>query len=488
MKMKYLGSTIILAVLFTSCSSKDVPKKTDNRTTTPTVPTTPASNFGNITQWITLTDKSLLLSKSSNSLIFNDANTLTSAIEVDTTIKYQQMDGFGFCLTDASAMLLRQMSETNRNTLLTELFANNDNNIGISYIRISIGASDLSTSVYTYDDLPSGQTDSSLTKFKVDGTVTATDLIPVLKQILAINPKIKILGSPWTAPSWMKTNNASKGGSLLPKYFASYANYLVKFIRAMTTESITIDAITPQNEPLNPDNNPSMYMTAADQATFIQNYLGPIFVSNNITAKIIVYDHNADKPDYPMAILNNPQAAQFVDGSAFHLYSGDISALSTVRNAYPNKNIYFTEQYTSSTGSFGGDLTWAIKNLIVGASQNWSKNVLEWNLASDPSLSMHTSGGCTICLGAVTIGGNTVTRNQSYYIIAHASKFVDAGSYRIASSSVSNVSSVAFLTPSGKKVLIAVNTSNAPQTFNIKYKGHTALTSLNVGMVTTYVW
>src|SRR5690606_31022119 len=110
-------------------------------------------------------------------------------------------------------------------------------------------------------------------------------------------------------------------------------------------------------------------------------------------------------------------ARQYVDGSAFHLYGGDISALSQVRNAYPDKNIYFTEQWVGAPSNFSGDLQWHIETLIIGATRNWSRNVLEWNLAADPNNDPHTNGGCTACLGAITIGGSNITRNVAYYII-----------------------------------------------------------------------
>src|SRR6185312_332012 len=244
----------------------------------------------------------------------------------------------------------------------------------------------------------------------------------------------------------------------------------------------------PQNEPLNPDNNPSLYMPANEEANFIKNSLGPAFKNAGLATKIIIYDHNCDVPQYPITILQDAAANAFVDGSAFHLYSGDISALSQVHTAYPDKNIYLTDKYTASAGTFSGDLSWHIQNLIIGAPQNWSRNVIEWNLASDPNLGPHTNGGCTTCLGAVTISGSTVTRNQSYYIIAHASKFVRPGSFRIQSGTAANLPNVAFLTPDGKKVLIVFNSSGQTQSFNIKFDNNTALASLNAGAVATYIW
>jgi glucosylceramidase len=155
--------------------------------------------------------------------------------------------------------------------------------------------------------------------------------------------------------------------------------------------------------------------------------------------------------------------------------------------AYPSKNVYFTEQWVGGPSNFSGDLQWHIQNLIIGAPRNWSKNVLEWNLASDPSYEPHTNGGCTQCEGAVTIG-TSIIRNVSYYIIAHASKFVPSGSVRIASNIPANLPNVAYKTPDGRKVLIVLNNSNAMQTFNIGFNNRKAATSLSIGSVATYIW
>lgn len=477
---KYSFFIVVFSLLLFSCSRK----------LTPEAPTISADsslrNRGNIEVWLTEGNKSVLFARQKNPLQFDNLNNQLPTIEVDSTQKYQEIDGFGFCLTDASAYLINRLSAPGKIKLIKELFSTDSNAIGISYLRISVGASDLSRKVYSYDDLPAGQTDTGLSKFSIDEN--RTDLIPVLKMILQVNPDIKILGSPWSAPTWMKDNKGSKGGSLEKQYFDVYANYFVKYLQAMKAEGINIDAITPQNEPLNPDNNPSMYMTALDQAEFIKNSLGPAFAKANIKTKIICYDHNADVPQYPLTVLKDDGARQYVDGSAFHLYAGNVSALTQMHDAFPDKNIYFTEQYTGSKSSFGGDLSWAIENLIIGATRNWSRNVLEWNLASDPDLGPHTEGGCTTCLGAVTINGDNVSRNQSYYIIAHASKFIRPGSNRIQSTDILHLPNVAFLTSSGRKVLIVLNNGNVRQEFNIKFKEKMSVASLNPGAVATYVW
>jgi glucosylceramidase len=256
----------------------------------------------------------------------------------------------------------------------------------------------------------------------------------------------------------------------------------------MKKEGIPIDAITIQNEPLHPGNNPSMYMTAEDQALFIKQNLGPAFHAAGLKTKIIVYDHNADKISYPLTILRDAEAAKYVDGSAFHLYGGKIEALSDVHKEFPDKNLYFTEQWIGSPANFPGDLAWHTKTLIIGASRNWCRNVLEWNMASDPECNPHTDGGCDRCLGTITLNGDQVTRNPAYYILAHAAKFARPGSVRIASDVVENLPNVAFKTVSGKIVLIVLNESQETRKFSIACDGKAIEAELGKGAVGTFVW
>ena len=476
--MQFRSLIVGILVLLLGCEN---PKKNPNEN---------ASVFGvsKINAWITTADRTKLLAHSN--LDFNKEVSGSSVIKLDTSSQHQTMDGFGFCLTGGSAQLINQkLSANDRSSLLRELFLAEGNGIGISYLRVSMGASDLDDHVFSYDDLSAGQTDLSLSKFSLDPD--RTSLIPVLKEIVKINPLIKIMASPWSAPAWMKTNGAVKGGQLKKEYYQVYAQYFVKYISEMAKEGIAIDAITIQNEPEHPGNTPSMTMTSSDQKEFVKEHLGPAFRKAAIKTKIIIYDHNCDHPDYPISILNDAQAKEFIDGSAFHLYLGDISALSKVHESHPDKNIYFTEQWTSGTTDFGGDFRWHVKNLIVGAPRNWSRNVLEWNLAADENFNPHTNdGGCSICRGALTIDSKTgsVSRNVSYYIIAHTSKFVPPGSVRIATNITDDLYNVAYLTPQGKKVLIVVNDNASDKTFEIAYKDMTIKTELQPGAVGTYVW
>ena len=438
--------------------------------------------------WETIPYNNKVVSRQSSLSFGIDTQHLEEIITINETVKFQSIDGFGFALNGGSASLINTM-EINRDALLQELFGDGPNDIGINYLRISIGASDLNETTYTYNDIELDE-DLSLSRFSI--AKEQINLIPLLKKILTINPKIKILASPWTAPVWMKVNTLGKrgfrGGSLNPLYFNVYADYFVKYIKAMKDNDINIDAITVQNEPLHEWNNPSMYMSVEDQISFIKNFLGPKFESNNITTKIICYDHNLDNPDYPIQVLSDSKAYQYTHGSAFHLYAGDISTMSKVHDKFPNKDVYFTEQWVGGPSDFINDFKWNINNIIIGSMRNWSKTAISWNLASSPNYTPHTSGGCSRCLGGITIAGTTFTRNVGYYFIGHASKFVKSGAVRIHSNTTSSINNVAFQNTNGNIILIAINNQSVAKSFKVNYNNKVFTYTLNPSSVATFSW
>ncbi len=417
----------------------------------------------NVDVYLTTADQKNLLSIQKNLLTQTELLADSIVLSIDTNVELQSLQGFGFCLTGASAQLIQTLNEIDKAALLQELFGSQEGNVHIGYIRISIGASDLDTAVFSYDDLPNGATDMNLNQFSIEKD--KINLVPTLKQILAINPQLKIIASPWSAPSWMKSNLKSSGGSLLPQYYATYANYFVKYIQAMQAEGISINAITLQNEPENPGNNPAMVMTWQEQANFVANYLGPTFEQNKLNTEIFVYDHNCDHPDYPINILNNATAKKYIAGSAFHLYLGNESALTKVHNAHPDKKIFFTEQWTGSKGNFKDDFLWHTEHVIMGTLNNYSQIALEWNLISNESCSLHTPGGCSECLGALTIDqGILQKRNVSYYIIKQVSPFISIGAQRIQhqfnaknTAQLNDLVSLTCKNPDGKLVVIILN-------------------------------
>ncbi|HEY4336453.1 MAG TPA: glycoside hydrolase family 30 beta sandwich domain-containing protein, partial [Puia sp.] len=439
-----------------------------------------------VTVWLTDPAHSVFFQQQPEQFMDKGGSSADPVIALDEKKTFQHVDGFGWALTGGSAQHLMKMSPAARTALLKQLFATDSDHIGGSYLRVSIGASDLNDHVFSYDDLPAGQTDTALDHF--DLGPDKQEVIPVLQEIIAINPEIKILGSPWSAPTWMKNNHDTRGGILEPKYYRAYAKYLVKYLLAMQQHGIGVNAITVQNEPLHPGNNPSMFLPANAEAAFIK-VLGPIVAEERLDTKIIVYDHNADRPDYPDSIYRDPEAAKWVDGAAFHLYGGKIEALTPLHDSFPDKNLYFTEQWVGAPGDFAKDIPEHVDKLIVGAMRNWCKNVIEWNLAANSQWEPHTDrGGCDRCLGAVTIDGDVVKRNPAYYIIAHAAKYVRPGSARMVSNSDEQLPNVAFRTPTGQAVLIVLNNTKAEKGFTIELKGKRLHTTLNAGAVATYVF
>ena len=436
--------------------------------------------------WLTTPDKAALLAKQATSLPF-EALTPNAGptIVVDATQPSQSIDGFGLALTGGSADHIVCLPAPQRKALLEELFSAQGAGIGLSYLRVSIGASDMNQRVFSYDDMPPGQTDEKLAHFNL--SEDRSNIVPVLKEILAINPTIKILGSPWSAPTWMKTNDKVKGGELRPECYAVYAQYFVRYVEEMAKEGILIDAVTVQNEPLNPKNTPSMLMFAKEQTEFIKRHLGPAFQAAGIKTKIILYDHNCDVPEYAISILTDPDARKFVDGSGFHLYSGPITAMTAVHDKFPDKALYFTEMMAVDPHGF--NIAKPVSDILIGATRNWSRNVLLWNLAANAKFEPHTGdGGCDICQGAITIEDGQVERNLAYYVIGHAAKFVPAGSIRIKSTDEPLLPNVAFRTPANQLVLIVANRGEAPRQFNITSAGKTMRAELTAGAVATFVW
>jgi glucosylceramidase len=438
--------------------------------------------------WLTTVDRTALFAPQSLPLHFAAPDAQLPAVEVNDMQQFQPIEGFGFALTGGSAQLLAQMTSASRAALLKEIFSTEGSAIGVSYLRVSIGASDMNDHVFSYDDLAEGQTDPDLAKFNLGPDLV--DVIPMLKEILAINPSIKILGSPWSAPAWMKTNGKVKGGELKPDCYGAYAAYLVKYIESMKAQGINIAAITVENEPLNPKNTPSMVMFAEQQDKFIAKYLGPAFAKAGIKTEIQLYDHNPDATSFPLSILKDPEAAKYVAGTAFHLYGGDPQALTDVHNEYPNKNLYLTEQSVGGRMSPTSiNIAEPVSRVLISATRNWGRNVLLWNLAADPKFGPHTNdGGCTMCVGAITLDGDNARLNVAYYAAAHFSKFVRPGAVRVGSNQLDQLETVAFLNADGKVVLVAANTGNFSKTFQIVYHGRALTTTLASEAVGTYIW
>jgi glucosylceramidase len=419
-------------------------------------------------------------------------------IEVDDSRTFQPIEGFGFSLTGGSAYLLAGLAADDRAALLEELFAPTEASIGVSCLRLSIGASDLGRKDFSYWGLRRGTKDDDLARFNL--SAGDREVVPLLKEILAINPALKIIAAPWSAPPWMKSNGSYVAGRLKPESYAAYARYFVKYIETMRAHGIHVSAVTPQNEPQNPRNEPSMMMSAAEQAAFIAGHLGPAMRKAAPETDILCWDHNCDGIDFPLAVLSDAGARAYTAGVAWHLYNGSPEAMSTVHAQYPDKKVYFTEQWVSAREDFMGALRWHTKNVVVGTLRNWSRTALEWNLASDPRYALHTRLGAVGALGGITIGTTvkprrgavalaaTITRNPGYYLMAHSARYIRPGSVRVHSSEVERLPNVACLTPEGRMVMVVMNDGDGARRVGVRHGGGFATLELGPGDVATVRW
>jgi glucosylceramidase len=431
-------------------------------------------------------------STASRSMTFNkggvnfssNGNMSPNTIKIYPDVKYQTIDGFGAALTGSSCYNLLKMTSTDRADFMKEIFDTVDG-LGLSYVRVSIGCSDFSLSEYTCCD-QQGIENFALTSEELNY------VIPILKEALAYNPNIKVLGSPWTAPRWMKVRekgdsapyNSWTGGHLNTAYYQDYATYFVKWIRAFEAQCVPIYAITIQNEPLNPGNSASMLMEWDEQRDFIKTALGPKLQQAGLHTKVFVFDHNYNyddinsQNDYPIRIYEDADAAQYVQGAAYHHYGGSRSELVDIRDQRADKDLIFSE---GSIGTWNGGRDLAnnfTRELEEGIDlvAKWCKAVIVWNLMLDMNGAPNRPNGCTTCYGAVDITSDykSITRNTHYYETGHLSKVVKAGAVRIKSDGYkpSGLIYEAFRNPDGSYALVVLNKSAAEITFTVEDDTH----------------
>jgi glucosylceramidase len=410
-------------------------------------------------------------------------------IRIDSAQRFQRMHGFGAAMTDASAELFSRLPEDKRRAIMAELFGRQGGGLGLSFTRLTVGASDFSTTHYSYDDTPGNVPDPELQHFSIEPA--RQYVLPRVRDALAINPDLKVMISPWSAPAWMKTSRSLITGQLEPRYYSAFAMYLARTVEAFGHEGVPVSMLTIQNEPdFEPDSYPGMRVNPPQRAEIIGRYVGPTFKADGLKTQILDYDHNWDNPEQPWVVLSDPVARKYVSGVAWHCYEGDVPAQSQVHDAFPDKDVWFTE---CSGGEwqpkFGETLGWMTNKLIIGAANNWSRGTLLWNLALDPAHGPH-KGGCGDCRGVVTIDPATgaITRNVEYYVLGHASRFVLPGAYRIGLVKRGDgVEAAAFLNPDGSRVAILHRDSGeGPVTISID--GGRYSLPLATGSVVTVRW
>src|SRR3954453_9805361 len=443
---------------------------------------------------------------------FHPGRSSALTVSVDPSRRYQSMDGFGASITDSSARVLYRLSKPQRKAAMRSLFADDK----LSFLRQPMGASDFVEGPhYTYDDVPAGKTDYRLRHFSI--AHDRKQILPLLRRALALNPKLKVMGTPWSPPAWMKTNQSLVGGRLIdsPRIYDAYARYFVRFVRAYKRAGVPIYALTLQNEPQNrnPNAYPGMDMPVRQEAKLIEA-LGPKLRRAHLRTKLLGYDHNweehpndvANTPpgedpetEYPTALLNS-RAGRWLAGTAFHCYAGDVARQTELQHRLPGKGVWFPECSGSHGPSdppaqvFSDTLKWHTRNVVLGVTRNWGKTVVNWNLALDPSGGPHR-GGCDTCSGVVTVGpGQTVTENAEYHTLGHLARFVAPGAQRIASTSFGTtgwngqIMDAAFRNPNGSTALVVHNENDDPRLFAVAQGGRWFEAPRPGGALATFTW
>lgn len=442
--------------------------------------------------WVTTGDKAQLLAEQpplANLPAGQGAD--LPVVAVDAAARDQSIVGFGASITDASAWLIQtRMSATQRQALLSELFGRGEGGLGFSFTRVTIGASDFSLDHYSLDDAPGGAADPELAHFST--ARPEAYVFPTVRAALKVNPDLKVMASPWSAPAWMKTTGSLVKGQLRPDAYPVYAEFFARYVKAAKAQGVPTDYLSIQNEPdFEPENYPGMRWPAADRARFFGDNLGPVFARERIGTKVLDWDHNWDQPQQPMTVLADPKARAFVAGVGWHCYAGDVTAQDEVRKAHPDKDVFFTECSGGQwAAKFDESFLWMMDKLIVGSTRGGARGVLMWNLALDERYGPH-AGGCGDCRGVVTIDQATgaVERNQEYYAFGHASRFVKPGAVRVGSpAEVAGLKTVAFVNPDGGRALIVLNQTAEEKAFAIVDGARRLQGKLPARSAGTFVW
>lgn len=513
MKVMKISKLFLSGVLASLCACNCTTEKADDKTSG-TTPDTPAvEQDKDVVAYVTKCDRSQLFRKSS--FDFGKPGSMSpNQVTYDKTKTGQEIDGFGLALTTASCYNLLKMTQEDRTAFLTELFSKTEG-VGSSLIRVSIGASDFPCQGFEYTWCDK----EGIENFAVHQE-DRDYLFPVLKEIYAINPDVKIIGSPWSCPRWMKggesrgyegydkavlekSYNSWTSGRLKPSCYDDYAQYFVKWIQAMENEGFDIFAITMQNEPLNHGNSMSMFMPWKDQAAFIK-VLGPEMEKAGLAdVKILLFDHNYnyDNKDgqgsYPLNIYADAEAYKWADGSAWHNYGGSVTELDNIYAANPEKDIYFTEASIGEWNyTFEGCLVNDFSSIFLGTLLRGGKGVTLWNLMLDDKKGPYSpqDGSCKTCFGGVTINSanyKTITKNTHWYNVAHASAVIKPGAKKIEAGGVKTSSDFEyqmFLNPDGTVGVIICNKKDAEQSLVFVGDGFTVKYNVPAKCIASLIW
>ena len=416
----------------------------------------------------------------------SSSGSANQTITVNENTTYQPFEGAGASFTDTAAFDIKgsgALSAATQTDVMNKLFSPTAG-IGVSALRNVIGSSDLAQNSYSYDTTCCDLNDFSLSR--------DSDVMALTKQARSLNPAMFVMASPWSAPPWMKDNNAYSQGYLQSQYYAVYAQYFVKYIQGYVAQGVPIKYVTEQNEPGCCAGYPSMQWTASGLDYFAKTNLLPALQSAGLDTKLLIGDWNFDTYDAWVSPLINDTAIRNhpnFGGIAWHDYGGSPSTETTVHNQFPTVNMYNTEH---SGGTWVGNQQAEDMGDLIDYFRNWGRSWTKWSMAVDEAMGPH-NGGCGTCTGLVTVHRNDSRRGQvdytiEYYTMGHLTKFVRPGAVRIDSTANATVPNVAFKNPDGSKALIAYNTSGSTQSVKVNWGNQSFTYSLPTKTSATFVW
>ncbi|MCF7964464.1 MAG: glucosylceramidase [Methylobacter tundripaludum] len=412
-----------------------------------------------------------------------------SSVFIDTSVKFQEIQGFGGAFTEAAAVTLDKMPPDLRQEILEAYFSQDTGN-AYSLCRTHINSCDFSLGNYAYTEVDG---DVELKHFSIEHDRQA--LIPMIREAIDLSGgKLKLFASPWSPPAWMKTNGMmNNGGKLKPEYRQTWADYYVRYIQEYGREGIPIWGLTVQNEPEATQTWDSCIYTGEEERDFVRDYLGPTLHDAGLgNLKVIVWDHNRDRLfERAKAVLDDPKAAHYVWGVGFHWYCGDhFDNVQLTHDAYPDKHLIFTEGCQENGPHLGSwDTGERYAHSMINDLNRWTEAWVDWNMVLDETGGPnHVGNFCSAPIIADTQAGE-IRYQSSYYYIGHFSRFIRPGARRVAcAKTLDSLEASAFLNSDGSVAVVVLNRTGQAIDFVLKSQGLQTKTSIPARGIKTFIF
>jgi len=429
----------------------------------------PLPPLAHVTRYLTARDTTARLEAVPIGKVLSSTNPKDLAsIRVDPKVRYQEIVGFGGAFTDSAGYVLSKMPAAKQEEILNAYFDPVKGN-GYTLCRTHINSCDFSLENYAYDETPG---DVDLKNFSIERD--RKYLIPMIRRAQEISHNgFKLFASPWSPPFWMKTNGEmNHGGKLKPEDRDAWARYFVRYIQEYAKENIPIWGVTVQNEPAATQAWDSCIYSGEEERDFVRDHLGPTFAKAGLDTHIMVWDHNRDiMYERAKAVLDDPNAAKYVWGVAFHWYVADaFDNVERVHDAWPDKKVLLTEGCQEG----GPHVTeWAVgeryARSMIEDLNHWSVGWVDWNMVLDQQGGPNHVGNFTGAPIIANTDTGEVSYQSSYYYIGQFSKFIKPGAVRVlAAQSSDSLETTAFVNPDGSTVVVVMNRTELPVRFELR--------------------